>query len=167
MADNFAFTHLAAAFTYSASGAAFDQIPTTLTGAAAFNDGTVESVIIEGVVPAGFTGSGTLKIDVYGCNGTTTADLDARIDVKTEFRTPGAAEAMNVDNFDATPDSGTFTFSTTAYSLRKITITLTPAVTPVAGDHYRIKIERDADHATLDSVTGDLLVPKVVFREQA
>ena len=167
MADNFAFAHNAAAFTYIASGAQFDEIPTTLTKCAAFDDTTDEALIIEGIVPTGFTGSGTLKIDIFGSNATTTAADDARFDVVTEFRTPGATEPTDVDNFDSTADSGTMTFSTTGHSLQLLTIDLTPAVTPVAGDRYRIKITRDANHATLDSVSGDVLVDKIVFREEA
>lgn len=125
----------------------------------AFDAASDESIIFEFVVPPDYdSGAGALKIDILACANTTTAADDARIDAVTEFLTPGAAEAMDSDSFDGTADSGTFTFSTTAYSLQKLTITLTPGTTPAAGDKARIKITRDADHATLDSLAVDLLV---------
>ena len=133
----------------------------------AFDPSTEENIVIEGVVPDEFTGSGTLKIDLYACANTTTAADDARIDVATEFRTPDAGEALNIDDMDGTADSGTFTFSTTAYDGQKITITLTPAVTPVAGNFFRIRVTRDANHGSLDSLASDLLMTDMVFREEA
>lgn len=151
----------------SSAAAGQDEVPTTLMPCDAFDPSTSESIILEGVVPAGYTGTGTLKLDLIGCANTTTAADDARIDVVTEFRTPGAAEALNADNFDATADSGTFTFSTTAYSAQLLTITLTPATTPAAGDRFRIKVSRDATHATLDDLASDLLVTDYVFYEAA
>ena len=167
MANNFVLPFLAPAFTYlESAGAAPDQIPTTLRDAAAFDAGSSESIIINGVVPEEYTGSGTLKTDIYGCGNTTTAADGSRFDVVTEFRTPDAGEALSVANFDGTPDSGTMNYSTTAYDGEKITITLTPAVTPVAGDLFRIKITRDHDHAD-DDMASDCFVPEVVFYEAA
>ena len=169
MANNFEMGFKASAITYSAGEAHYDELPTNGRGVAAFNADTDQSIIITGHIPVGFTGSGTLKLDLYAAANTTTAADDARIDVATEVRTPdaGTPESINADNFDGTPDSGTFTFSTTAYSGHKITIILTPAVTPVAGDLFRIKITRDANHATLDSLASDLFIPEVVFYEAA
>ena len=136
-----------------------DQVPTTLHPCDAFSPSTDESVILAGTLPAEYTGSGTLKLDILACANTTTAADDARIDVATEFKTQGAAEAMNSAAIDATPDSGTMTFSTTAYSLRRLTITLTPATTPAAGDRFRIQVTRDADNGSgLDDLAADLLV---------
>jgi hypothetical protein len=140
--------------------ATFDTIPFTNRPCIAYDPTTPESMFLIGVVPDEHnTSSGTLKIDIHACANTTTAADDARIDVFTEFRTPGAAEALNADNLDGTADSGTMTFSTTAYSDQKITITLTPATTPAVGDDFRIKVERDADNgANLDDLAVDLLV---------
>lgn len=151
----------------SASYAQVDQVPTTLVPCDAFDASADESVILEFEVPAEHTGSGTLKIDILVCANTTTAADDARIDVVTEFKTPGAGEAMNSAAFDGTADSGTVTFSTTAYSLQLLTITLTPATTPAAGDKARIQITRDADNgAALDSLAVDLLVQHYTVYEE-
>ena len=65
---------------------------------------------------------------------------------------------MNSANIDGTPDSGTFTFSTTAYALVELIVSLTPATTPAAGDHLRIQVTRDANHGSLDDLAVDLLV---------
>lgn len=138
--------------------ATIDQVPTTLHAADSFDPTTDWSVDLPFVVPAEHTGLGTLKLDVWACANTVTAADDAQIDAATEFKTPAAAEAMNASGLDAAVDSGTFTFSTTAYSLQKITITLTPAIAPVAGDHGRVRVTRDANHATLDSLAVALLV---------
>src|SRR3990172_10468674 len=124
----------------------------------AFDATADESVILEGIVPAEFTGAGTLKLRLLVMANTTTAADDARIDVVTEFRTPGAGESGNVDNFDGTADSGTLTFNTTAYEVRALTVTLTPATTPAAGDKFRVKVSRDANHVSDDTLAVDLLV---------
>jgi hypothetical protein len=139
--------------------ATVDVVPTTLMMCDSFDPTTDWFVILPFTVPAEHTGAGTLKIDIWACANTTTAADDARIDVATEFKTPGASEAMNSANIDATPDSGTMTFSTTAYSLQKLTISLTPAVAPVAGDHGRIQVSRDANNgSSLDDLAVALLV---------
>lgn len=151
----------------ASSAAAQGVVPTTLHPADKFDAAADESVILKFGVPAEHTGTGTLKLAIYGCANTTTAADDARIDVATEFKTPGAAEAMNSANIDATPDSGTMTFSTTAYSLQLLTITLTPAVAPVAGDEGRIQVTRDADNAgSLDDLASDLFVTRYELYEE-
>lgn len=132
----------------------------------AFDANTDESVILEGIVPAEYSSIGTLKLRLLLMSSTSTAADDARIDVSTEFRTPGAGESGNTDNFDGTPDSGTTTFSTTAYEVRVLTITLTPGTTPAAGDKFRIKVTRDANHGSDDSMTVDLLVMAYEFYEE-
>lgn len=143
------------------------EVPTTLHPCDAFSPSVDESVDLRGILPPEYTGSGTLKLTIKACANTTTAADDARIDVATEFKTPGAAEAMNSAALDATPDSGTFTFSTTAYSLRDLTITLTPATTPAAGDEFRIRVTRDADNGSgLDDLASDLLVVGYEFYEE-
>lgn len=144
-----------------------DTFPTTGRLCDAFSATTDESVILEGTIPAEYTGSGTLKLDILGGANTTTAADDARIDIVTEFRTAGASESLNADDFDATPDSGTITFSTTAYSLQKLSVTLTPATTPAVGDRFRIKITRDADNGGgLDDLASDFLIVSYELYEE-
>lgn len=138
--------------------ATIDQVPTTLVPCDSFDPTTDWSVDLLFDVPFEHTGSGTLKLDIYYCANTTTAADDVRWDVATEFRTAAANEAMNVSNLDASVDSATGTFGTTAYALRKATVTLTPAVAPVAGDRGRIRVTRDANHGTDDSLAVACLV---------
>lgn len=133
-------------------------VTTTLRPCIAFDQTTDESIVLSGVVPSEFVDSTKLRVRLIYCASTTTAADDVRFDVVTEFRTPGAGEAMNADNYDATPDSVTGTFSTTAYAAMEATVTLTPATTPAAGDAFRIKVTRDANHATDDSLAQDCLV---------
>ena len=133
-----------------------DELPTTLTPCNAFDPTTDETVVLGGIVPVEAAG-GTIKLAILACANTTTAADDARIDTYTEFRTPTVGESVNADNY-GTAASGTMTFSTTAYSLHLLTITLTLTTTPVAGDKYRVKVTRDANHATLDDLAADLLV---------
>ena len=150
--------------------AAQDEVPTTLRPCDAFDSAADESVILEFTVPKQHQGTGTLKLDIlYGANTMTAAD-DARIDVATEHRTPAAAEALNADNFDGTVDSATLLHSATAYALMVATVTLTPAVAPVAGDRARWKVTRDANESSpgasgLDTLAADLLIVGYVCYE--
>lgn len=154
----------------SGDSAVPDELPTTERPCIAFDPSTPQHIFLIGVIPDEHTGSGTLKLDIHGCANTTTAADDARLDVTTEFRThdAGTPESLNVANLDGTADSGTMTFSTTAYSGHVITITLTPATTPAVGDDYRIKVERDADNgANLDDLASNLLVVAFELYEEA
>ena len=54
--------------------------------------------------------------------------------------------------------AGTLTFSSTAYEVRALTITLTPATAPAAGDKFRVKVGRDANHVSEDTLAVDLLM---------
>ena len=117
-----------------------------------------ESVVLEGILPAEYTGAGSLKLRLLAMANTTTSSHKARLSAVTEFRTPGAAESGNSDAFDGTPDAATMTFSATAYSIQSLIITLTPATTPASGDKFRIKVTRDADHVSDDDLPVDLLI---------
>jgi hypothetical protein len=144
-----------------------DVLPTTLEPADVFQAATDWFAILEGILPDTYDGSGTLKLDIYAAANTTTAADDARWQAVTEFRTPGAGESVNASNFDATPDEATMTFSTTAYSLQKVTITLTPATTPAKGDRFRILVNRDANNgAGLDDLAVSAYVTDYVLYEE-
>lgn len=158
----------ASGFEYLAGGATPSFVPTTMRPAAAFDPDTDQSVDVPYVVPDEHNGAGTLKADIWICANTATAADDCRLDLATEFKTPGAGEAMNSADIDGTPDSGTVTFSTTPYSLRKLTVTLTPATTPAKGDEGRLRITRDANNgAGLDDLAVPALVTSVEIYEEA
>lgn len=130
----------------------------------AFDPSTDESVILTGAVPDNYSG-GTLKLRIYGfANATSGA---ARFEVSTEFRTPNSNESGNTDDFDGTPDSGSIT-SDSAWEVAYLTITLSPATTPVAGDLFRIKVTRDGGGSGgTDDMSADFLALYYEFFEEA
>lgn len=143
----------------SSSGAAPDEIGTTLRRCLAFDASSDESGIICYRVPSDFRGDGTLKLALPVAANTSTATHGVYFEAVTEHITPdaGTPEAVNADAFDASADAGTVDFSTTAYGLKVITITLTPATTPVAGDLGRVKVTRKTANAA-DDLTSDCYV---------
>ena len=150
----------------NSSSASFGSLPTNLRPCVAFDATTDEGVLVTGVVPQNYSNSSNLRLRIIYCSETTTAAKKVRFDATTEFRTPNAgSESLDTDNFDASVDSVTGTFSTTAYDGREATITLTPATTPAAGDLFRIKLTRDANHATDDDLTTDCFVMAVELYE--
>lgn len=150
-------------------GASPDVLPTTLRPSVAFDAATDESAVAEWVMPFEHTGSGTIKARIFYAGNTTTAADDVRWDIVGEALTPDNSENANSDSYGATADSGTGTFSTTAYSLESITITLTnfkADEAPAAGDKCRLKLTRDANHATDDSLAVDCHVVGVEVYEE-
>ncbi len=169
MAKNFEITWQGGIGTHrpSSNPAIQGVLPTTLEPADQFDASTDQFVILEFIVPSTFTGLGTLKLRLIGAANTTTAADDSRWQVATEFRTAGASESLNADNFDGTTDDGTMTHSTTAYSMQELIITLTPAVTPVAGDRGRIKVNRDANNGGgLDDLAVVSFITDYAFYEE-
>lgn len=142
-----------------------DELPTTLRRALKFGTTVDTSAIFEFTVPEEHAGTGTLKIDLFGCSSTVTAADGCRFDIANEFRTPVVGESLNVDAFDAGLDSGTMTFSTTAYAGMKLTITLTPIPAAVKGDQARIKVTRDFDHAADTLAVDFFLVSAAIYEE--
>ena len=138
------------------SPAAQDEVSTTLgkRRVLACDPSSDESFVITGVVPQNYRG-GTVKVRTPVCANTTTASHAVGVGIKSEFRTADAAEAMGTDNFDASADSSSTTFSTTAYEGRELVTTITPAVSPVAGDLFRLLVTNNSGIAS--GVTVDAL----------
>lgn len=141
------------------SGAAPSVTPDTLRPSMAFDKDTDESTILTGKrIPVEHTGTGTIKLTLTYAASTTTAADDVRWDVVGECLAANNNESTNADSFGATADSATGTFGTTAWADREVTITLTnfkADEAPVAGDLFRLKVTRDANHATDDSLAED------------
>ena len=136
-------------------------------GLAFSNSSPDESAMFPFMMPTEFTGTGTLKADiVYAANTTTAAD-GVRWDVFTEPITPdaGTLESVNSDAFDGTVDRVTGNFSTTAWSLHKVTVTLTPGTAFAASDKGRLKLERNTAHADDDLVVDGILLDVVLYEE--
>lgn len=154
----------------ASGGGSFSVDSTTGRPVMDLDASTDEYFIVEGIVPAENTGA-TYKCRIYAMANTTTAADDARIDVKGECRTPNNNERGDADDFSDPADSGTMTFSTTAYAIMSIDITLTTNFeadeVPTAGDKVRLKFTRDADNGSgLDSLAVDLRVLAVEFWEE-
>jgi len=116
-------------------------------------------------MPAAYTGSGTLKADILYAATQTTKKVD--FEVSVEAITPAdAVDTDSASSFD-TANAGNETVPATAGYMSKLTISLTNKDSVAAGDMMRIKLERDADDATDDTMTGDARVYAVVIREEA
>lgn len=106
------------------------------------------------IMPASYSGAGTLKIDLLlVAASATSGKFD--FDVSVEAVTP--ADAVDLDageSFD-TANSADDTVPGTAGYLMLLTITLSNKDSVAAGDYVRVKIARDADDATNDTATGD------------
>lgn len=147
--------------------AQMDVLPTTGVPVVAFDASVNESAIFEFVLPPKYTGSGTLQVRLIGCANTTTSTHTVVLGVDTEFRTPGAGESLNADNFvGPSAADQALDFSATAYEARSITISLSGgSVSPAAGDRVRIRITRDAVDAN-DDLTSDFLLTDIEFFEE-
>lgn len=132
----------------------------------AYDDTAVEAAIsLPFEMPATYTGSGTLKADIFYMMASATSgsvDFDVLVEAIT------AADAVDLDSassFDSA-NSGDQTVPATAGYLGQLTITLSNKDSVAAGDYVRIKLERDADDSTNDTATGDARVLLVVIREE-
>lgn len=132
----------------------------------AFDDGTVEGCrTVPFQMPAGYTGSGTLKCDIHYIMASATSN---KVDWDVYVEAVTAADAFDLDageSFDSA-NSGDQTVPGTAGHLGVISITLTNKDSVAAGDYVRLKIERDADDATNDTAGGDARLLQVVVREE-
>jgi len=132
----------------------------------AFDAGTDELCILDGVAPQGLTGTLTLVVQGFMASAVAnTVGLRAAVEAITSVDTldMDAAESYDAENYAtsaAVPGTAGYPFS--------VTITLTNADGMAAGDQYRIRIGRDADGTgSTDSATGDLYVTEIELRDGA
>lgn len=132
----------------------------------AFDDTAVEAAHSQPFrMPTAYTGSGTLKADIYYIMASATSN---KVDFEACVEAVTAADAVDLDStesFDSV-NSGNATVPGTAGYLGLITITLTNKDSVAAGDMVRLKLERDADDGTDDTASGDARVLLVVIREE-
>ena len=127
------------------------------------NEGAVS---VPFVCPDTYTGSGTLKADIYFASGTQNSGT-AAFGIYIEASTAGS-DTLNVtttDSFDATSTNlGTSDLSgSTAGDLLKQTISVTTKDSIAAGDHTRLIFYRNV---ATDSVSDDLYVYLVELYEE-
>ena len=151
-----------------AVGASPSFLTTTLRPSVAFDAATDESAVLEGIIPSEHTGSGTLKLYLLYASSTTTAANVWRIDIAGEARSPDNTETADADSYATNETAVDATFSTTAYSLESTTITLAnfkSGESPTAGDKFRVKITRDANHANDDLAADCHLLGAELYEE--
>lgn len=132
-----------------------------------FDDTTVETMqSFAFQMPAEYTGSGTLKLDVHFITKTATSGGIA-FRAYVEAVTPGVdtLDMDAADSYDAANQGNATARSTAGYPI-VVTITLTNKDSVAAGDLVRIKLDRYATDGTNDTATGDARVTHAVLREE-
>lgn len=132
----------------------------------AFDASTKETMYSEVFqMPAAYTGSGTLKVDVMYAMASATSGT-VNYEVAVEAITPAdATDTDSASSFDSINDL-TETVPGTAGYISKLTGTLTNKDSVAAGDYVRISLARDATDGTNDTATGDARVYSVCVREE-
>lgn len=130
---------------------------------AAYDDTTKETAYSgELVCPAAYTGSGTLKADIYYIMASATSGT-VEWEVAVEAITD--ADAVDLDSassFD-TVNTGSATVPGTAGYLDVISVTLANKDGIAAGDLFRISVARVA----ADTANGDARILAILIREEA
>lgn len=129
-----------------------------------FDAGTDESGITTLIMPQHYAGGGITVLLHYSMSSAVADDV--RLDAALE-RIGDEVQDIDSDGFAAV-QSVTDTVPGTSGHVGVATITFTDGAqmdSVAAGDAYRVKVTRDADHATDDDATGDLELVAVEIRE--
>lgn len=165
MADNFQLQIPAAAWQIPSTGGAGRGVVQNRSYLS-FDDTTVEAARSPNMMmPAAYTGSGTLKADIFYAMASATS---GKVDFEVSVEALTAADAVDTDSAESfdTANAANETVPGTAGYLGKLTVTLTNKDSVAAGDQVRLKLERDADDGTNDTASGDARVYLVVLREE-
>lgn len=132
----------------------------------AFDASTDETAYWTDIAPQGLTGTLTLIVSYAMASATSgTIGLQAAIEAITD------GDAVDLDaatSFDTVNNSASTTVPATAGYIDQISITMTNADSIIAGDYYRISLNRDADGSAItDSATGDLYLLAIELRDSA
>lgn len=128
-----------------------------------FDDATDESAVFGGVLPNNYAGGGLTVILVWMATSATSGDV--RWDV--------AIERHEDDNFDidsdgfASAQSATGTTASASGEQQYTSIAFTNGAQMdalAAGESFRIKVTRDANHAA-DTMSGDAELLRVIVKE--
>lgn len=107
------------------------------------NDGTT---YFYGFLPSNYAG-GNLQVHVIWNTTDDTAN-DIKVDVAFERRQPGTYDFDNGDDFGTDSTTLITVSDDTLLHSTMIVITAANAGTPVAGEPFRLRVRRDADHGT-------------------
>lgn len=128
-----------------------------------FDDTTDESAVFGGVLPANYAGGGLTVTLVWMATSATTGDV--RWDVQIERHEDDAFD-IDADGFAAV-QSATGTTASVSGEQQYTDITFTSGAAMdslAAGESYRIKVTRDANHVA-DTMTGDAEALRVIVKE--
>lgn len=103
-------------------------------------DATNTTFYLHGVMPEDYAGE-ALELDLWVRCNTTNASHETDLSVTMEAMAHG--EDDSGDSFNSTADTGTVTYTTTAYTLRLLTIALTNCLIeeePAADQEFRLKV---------------------------
>lgn len=132
-----------------------------------FDDTTVETCqSIPVQIPASYTGSGTLTLDVWYQMRTATSGSVAFRAYVMAITSGDAVDLDAGDSYDSA-NQGNSTVPGTAGYAKVLSITLTNKDGVAAGDWVRVKLDRFASDGTNDTATGDARVTSVTLREAA
>lgn len=105
-------------------------------------------------LPDNYSSGPILNIQ-WGADTATSGNVDWEVEVMKLDPNTDTADA-ETDSYDATPNVGTDThLGTTAGRLHEIAVSLTNFDSAGAGDYIAIRLYRDADDATNDTMLGD------------
>lgn len=131
-----------------------------------YDDTAVETAQWQAVqIPAAYTGSGTLKLDVWYMMATATSGSVA-FRAYVEAITSGDAVDLDAgDSYDSANQGNSAVPGTAGY-LKVVTVTLANKDSVAAGDWVRIKLDRYATDGANDTATGDARVTALTLREE-
>ncbi len=126
-----------------------------------FDAATDESAVFVGIIPEGASLSSGLKVRLHWMASTATAD-NCRWGVQFEK----AGTDLDSDSFDTAAEAHSAANGTSGIeTVTEITITTIDSL--AAGDRFRLKVYRNADDATNDTMTGDAELVAVEVRSAA
>lgn len=132
-----------------------------------YDDTTVETAQSLPVqIPAAYTGSGTLKLDIWYQMRTATSGSVAFRAYVEAVSSGDTLDLDAADSYDAANQGNSSVPGTAGYAT-KLTITLTNKDSVAAGDWLRIKLDRYATDGANDTATGDARVSALTLREEA
>jgi hypothetical protein len=126
-----------------------------------FNDTTDESAVFVGIIPEGASLGSGLKVFIHWMASTATSD-NCRWGVQFEK----SGTDLDTDSFDTATEAHSAANGTSG--IETVTeITATTIDSLAAGDRFRLKVFRNADDATNDTMTGDAELIAVEIRSAA
>ncbi len=128
-----------------------------------FDASTDETAYWTAVAPQGLTGTITVIVHYIMASAVSGA---VYFQAALEAITPGDAVDLDAGTSFDTANSGNGNVPGTAGYEQSISITMTNADSIVAGDYFRLSLNRDADNAS-DTATGDMHVLAVELRDGA